>query len=48
MSNHGVEQLRAQRRFSGYAVVQAPYSLIDPAGEDDLLPYCQAEGIGPS
>ena len=46
VSNHGVEQLRAQRRFGGYTVVQAPYSLIDPAGEDDLLPYCQAEDIG--
>ena len=46
VSNHSVEQFRAQRRFGDYSVVQPPYSLIDPAGEDDLLPYCQAEGIG--
>ena len=46
VSNHSVEQFRAQRRFGDYAVVQPPYSLIAPAGEDDLLPYCQAEGLG--
>ena len=36
----------AQRRFGPYSVVQPPYSLIDPAGENDLLPYCQSENIG--
>jgi aryl-alcohol dehydrogenase-like predicted oxidoreductase len=46
VSNHSVEQLRAQRHCGSYAVVQPPYSLIDPAGEDDLLPYCQSENIG--
>ncbi|MFH1570736.1 MAG: aldo/keto reductase, partial [Gemmatimonadota bacterium] len=46
VSNHTVEQCRAQRRHGPYGVVQPPYSLIDPAGETDLLPYCQAEGIG--
>lgn len=46
VSNHTVEQLRAQRRCGAYSVVQPPYSLIEPAGEEDLLPYCQAEGIG--
>ena len=46
LSNHSVEQLRAQRRFGPYHVVQPPYSLIDPAGESDLLPYCQAENVG--
>ncbi|MBN2310145.1 MAG: aldo/keto reductase [Candidatus Hydrogenedentes bacterium] len=45
VSNHTVEQLRAQRRFGPYAVVQPPYSLVDPAIENDLLPYCQAENI---
>jgi len=46
VSNHTVEQLRAQRRFGRYSVIQPPYSLIEPAGESDLLPYCQAENIG--
>lgn len=46
LSNHTVEQTRAQRRFGPYSVVQPPYSLIDPGIEQDLLPYCQAENIG--
>jgi len=46
VSNHTVEQLRAQRCFGPYCVVQPPYSLVDPAGESDLLPYCQGEDIG--
>ena len=46
LSNHSVEQCRAQRRFAHYSVVQPPYSFIDPAGEADLLPYCQSEDIG--
>lgn len=46
VSNHGVEQVRAQCRFGPYDVVQPPYSLIDPAGEKDLLPYCQGEDLG--
>jgi aryl-alcohol dehydrogenase-like predicted oxidoreductase len=46
VSNHNVEQLRAQRRFGPYCVVQPPYSLVDPSIESDLLPYCQAENVG--
>ncbi|MBN1361687.1 MAG: aldo/keto reductase [Sedimentisphaerales bacterium] len=46
VSNHSVEQFRAQRQFGPYDVIQPPYSLIDPAGEKDLLPYCQAEDLG--
>lgn len=46
VSNHTVEQLRAQRRMGAYSVIQPPYSLITPAGEEDLLPYCQSEGVG--
>ncbi len=45
-SNHSVEELRAQRRFGAYHVTQPPYSLISTAIEKDLLPYCQAEGVG--
>ena len=46
VSNHNLEQLRAQRRFAPYSVIQPPYSLIDNEIEDDLLPYCQAENVG--
>lgn len=46
LSNHSVEQCRAQRQFGTYSVVQPPYSLVDPEGESDLLPYCQSENIG--
>ena len=38
--------MRAQRRYAPYSVVQPAYSLIDPAIETDLLPYCQAENVG--
>ncbi|MBC8876616.1 MAG: aldo/keto reductase [Planctomycetes bacterium] len=46
VSNHSVEQLRAQRRCGAYSVIQPPYSLIDPVGESGLLPYCQSENVG--
>jgi aryl-alcohol dehydrogenase-like predicted oxidoreductase len=46
VSNHNVEQTRAHRKFGDYSVTQPPYSLIDPVGEEDLLPYCQSENIG--
>jgi len=46
VSNHNVEQLRAQRRFGKYDVVQPSYSLVAAEAEVDLLPYCQAENLG--
>lgn len=46
VSNHTVEQLRAQRHFGNYDAVQPLYSLIDMEIESDLLPYCEAENIG--
>lgn len=46
VSNHSVEQVRAQRKFAAYDVVQPVWSLIDPVGETDLLPYCQSENLG--
>ena len=46
VSNHTVEQFRAQRRLGPYCAVQPPYSLLAHEIEDDLLPYCQAENIG--
>lgn len=46
VSNHSVEQLRAQRHFGAYDAIQPFYSLLDPKIESDLIPYCQAENIG--
>ncbi len=46
VSNHCVEEFRAARSFGDYLVAQPPYSLLAPAIEKDLLPYCQAEEIG--
>lgn len=46
VSNHTAEQLRAQRHFGAYDVVQPRYSLVDAEIESDLLPYCESEGIG--
>ena len=46
VSNHSAEQLRAQRRFGAYDIVQPEYSLVNTGIENDLLPYCQAEDIG--
>jgi aryl-alcohol dehydrogenase-like predicted oxidoreductase len=46
VSNHTVEQLRAQRRFGAYDAIQPCYSLVDTKIENDLLPYCESENIG--
>lgn len=46
VSNHTVEQLRANRQFGAYNAVQPPYSLVNTGIENDLLPYCQAEKLG--
>jgi len=46
VSNHTVEQLRAQRRFGAYDAIQPCYSLLDTKIESDLIPYCQAENVG--
>ena len=45
-SNHTTEQLRAQRRFGSYNVLEPAYSLLDCGIEADLLTYCQAENVG--
>jgi aryl-alcohol dehydrogenase-like predicted oxidoreductase len=46
VSNHSVEQLRAQRHFGAYDAIQPCYSLVDSKIESDLIPYCQAENVG--
>jgi aryl-alcohol dehydrogenase-like predicted oxidoreductase len=46
VSNHTVEQLRAQRHFGAYDAIQPCYSLVDTKIESDLIPYCQAQNVG--
>lgn len=46
VSNFTVEQLRAARRFGGYATLQPRYNLLQSQAEADLLPYCRGEDIG--
>lgn len=43
VSNFDVAQLR---RISGVASVQPPFSLARRDAETDVLPYCEAQGIG--
>ena len=46
VSNHTVDQLRAQRHFGAYDAIQPSYSLIDAKIESDLIPYCQSQDVG--
>jgi aryl-alcohol dehydrogenase-like predicted oxidoreductase len=46
VSNFSVEQLRRAAGVARVDVAQAAYSMIIPAPEDDLLPFCSEEGIG--
>ncbi len=46
VSNFSMEQLRRAAAVARVDVVQAGYSMIRPEPEDELLPYCTAEGIG--
>jgi aryl-alcohol dehydrogenase-like predicted oxidoreductase len=46
VSNHTLEQLRAQRHFGAYDAIQPCYSLVDTKIESDLIPYCQAKNVG--
>jgi len=46
VSNHTLEQLRAQRHFGAYDAIQPCYSLADTKIESDLIPYCQAQNVG--
>ncbi|GMU10741.1 aldo/keto reductase [Corallococcus caeni] len=46
VSNFNVSQLERVRRIAPVTSLQPPYSLIHRDIEDDVLPYCQAQGIG--
>jgi aryl-alcohol dehydrogenase-like predicted oxidoreductase len=46
VSNFNVEQLRRVEKIAPVETLQPPYSLIRPAVEQDILPYCQQHTIG--
>jgi len=46
LSNWNVEQMEMARRIAPITSLQPPYSLIDRAIEQEILPFCKREGIG--
>jgi aryl-alcohol dehydrogenase-like predicted oxidoreductase len=46
VSNFNVQQLRRAKAIAPVTSLQPPYSLINRAIEEDILPYCLREGIG--
>ncbi|HEV7377379.1 MAG TPA: aldo/keto reductase [Pyrinomonadaceae bacterium] len=45
-SNFGVEQLQRAMKIDRVDSLQPPYSLIHPEVEDEVLPFCERNGIG--
>jgi aryl-alcohol dehydrogenase-like predicted oxidoreductase len=46
ISNFNVEQMHRAQQIAPITSLQPPYSLIDAAIEQDILPYCQEQHIG--
>lgn len=46
VSNFNVKQLRRAKAIAPITSLQPPYSLVNRAVEEDILPYCLREGIG--
>jgi aryl-alcohol dehydrogenase-like predicted oxidoreductase len=46
VSNFDVGQLRRAQAIAPVETLQPPYSLIDREAEDEILPFCEQEGIG--
>ena len=46
VSNFNVQQLRRAQSIAPVTSLQPPYSLVHREIEDEILPYCQREGIG--
>ena len=46
VSNFDVEQLRRIRQIAPVETLQPPYSLVDRAVEDEILPFAEREGMG--
>jgi aryl-alcohol dehydrogenase-like predicted oxidoreductase len=45
-SNFNVEQLQCAMKIDRVDSLQPPYSLIHPEVEDEILPFCERNGIG--
>jgi aryl-alcohol dehydrogenase-like predicted oxidoreductase len=46
VSNFNVEQLQRAMAIAPIDTLQPPYSLIHPEAQDEILPYCEKNGIG--
>jgi aryl-alcohol dehydrogenase-like predicted oxidoreductase len=46
VSNFSVEQLQRAQAIAPVETLQPPYSLLDRSAEEDVLPFCEREGIG--
>ncbi|MBD2844776.1 aldo/keto reductase [Paenibacillus sp. IB182496] len=46
VSNYNVEQLQASLTVRHVDALQPPYSILRPAVEEQVLPFCQEQGIG--
>lgn len=46
VSNFNVSQLRRAKAIAPVTSLQSPYSILNRAIEEDVLPYCLREGIG--
>ena len=46
VSNFSVEQLRRAQAIAPVETLQPPYSLLDREVEEEVLPFCEREGIG--
>jgi aryl-alcohol dehydrogenase-like predicted oxidoreductase len=46
LSNFSVAQLKQAQTIASVASLQPPYSLVYPEVENEILPYCRAQGIG--
>ena len=46
VSNFDVEQMKRAQAIAPITSLQPPYSLVHPEVEEEILPYCEQEGIG--
>ncbi|MGA3169512.1 MAG: aldo/keto reductase [Chthoniobacteraceae bacterium] len=46
VSNFDVEQLKLAQAIAPITSLQPPYSLVHPEMQEEILPYCEQQGIG--
>jgi aryl-alcohol dehydrogenase-like predicted oxidoreductase len=46
VSNFSVEQMKRVQKIAPITSLQPPYSLVNPAAEKELLPFCKQNNIG--